>query len=109
MAPISLDQLYQVIEKQDVRIAQLQNEIEKLKAWSDLSDHYLQDMIDNNSSSIDRLRTVINEMHEANEINDRIEQLEEEDSLPVAQLLLTFIENNATEEQKEEMRHPNGY
>lgn len=109
MAPISLDQLYQVIEKQDVRIAQLQSEIEKLKAWSDLSDHYLQDMIDNNSSSIDRLRTVINEMHEANEINDRIEQLEEEDSLPVAQLLLTFIENNATEEQKEEMRHPNGY
>lgn len=109
MAPISLDQLYQVIEKQDVRIAQLQSEIEKLKAWSDLSDHYLQDMIDNNSSSIDRLRTVINEIHEANEINDRIEQLEEEDSLPVAQLLLTFIENNATEEQKEEMRHPNGY
>ena len=109
MAPISLDQLYQVIEKQDVRIAQLQSEIEKLKAWSDLSDHYLQDMIDNNSSSIDRLRTVINEMHEANEINDRIEQLEEEDSLPVAQLLLTFIENNATEEQKEEMKHPNGY
>ena len=109
MAPISLDQLYQVIEKQDVRIAQLQSEIEKLKAWSDLSDHYLQDMIDNNSSSIDRLRTVINEMHEANEINDRIEQLEEEDSLPVAQLLLTYIENNATEEQKEEMKHPNGY
>ena len=109
MAPISLDQLYQVIEKQDVRIAQLQSEIEKLKAWSDLSDHYLQDMIDNNSSSIDRLRTVINEMHETNEINDRIEQLEEEESLPVAQLLLTFIENNATEEQKEEMKHPHGY
>ena len=31
MAPISLDQLYQIIEKQDLRIASLQAEITKLK------------------------------------------------------------------------------
>ena len=104
--PISLDQLYQIIEKQDTRIATLQGEVEKLKAWSDLNDHYLQDMIDSNSMALDRLRTVINEMHEANEINDRLEQLEAEESMPVAQMLLTFIEENATEEQKEEMRNP---
>jgi uncharacterized small protein (DUF1192 family) len=29
--PISLDQLYQIVEKQDQRYAQLQAEIEKLK------------------------------------------------------------------------------
>lgn len=106
MAPISLDQLYQIIEKQDLRIAHLSTELEKLKMWSDLNDHYLQDMIDSNSSALDRLRTVINEMHEADTINDRIEELEAEESLPVAQLLLTFVEENATDEQKEELRNP---
>ena len=106
MAPISLDQLYQIIEKQDLRIASLQAEIAKLKNWSDLSDQYLQEMIDSNSSSIDRLRTVINEMHESDIINERIQELEEEEQMPVAQLLLEFIEENATEEQKEEMRNP---
>ncbi len=106
MAPISLDQLYIIIEKQDQRIAHLQSEIEKLKDWSDLNDHYLQDMIDSNSLALDHLRTVINEMHDANEINDRIEELQEEENLPVAQLLRTFIEENATDEQKEEMKNP---
>lgn len=106
MAPISLDQLYQIIEKQDQRIATLQNEISKLKNWSDLNNQYLQEMIDSNASSIDRLRTVINEMHEGNTINDRIQELETEEQMPVAQLLLEFIEKNATEEQKEEMRNP---
>lgn len=106
MAPISLDQLYQIIEKQDSRIASLQAEITKLKSWSDLNDQYLQEMIDSNSSSIDRLRTVINEMHESDVINERIQELEDEEQMPVAQLLLEFIEKNATEEQKEEMRNP---
>lgn len=106
MAPISLDQLYQIIEKQDLRIATLQAEITKLKSWSDLNDQYLQEMIDSNSSSIDRLRTVINEMHESDIINERIQELEEEEQMPVAQLLLEFIEENATDEQKEEMRNP---
>lgn len=106
MAPISLDQLYQVIEKQDMRIAHLASELEKLKEWSDLNDHYLQDMIDTTCSSVDHLRTVINEMHDADKINHRIEELEVEDTLPVAQLLRTFIENNASDEQKEEMRNP---
>ena len=63
-------------------------------------------MIDSNTGSIDRLRTVINEMHEADIINERIEELEVEESLPVAQLLLTFIEENATDEQKEELKNP---
>lgn len=100
MAPISLDQLVRIIEKQDLRIAQLQNEIEKLKSWSDLNDHYLQEMIDTNTSSIDRLQTVINELHEADTINHRIQELEEEDKLPVVQLLKNFIEANATEDIK---------
>ena len=106
MAPISLDQLYQIIEKQDMRIAHLASEIEKLKDWSDLNDHYLQDMIDTNTVTIDRLRTVINEMHDADKINRRIEELEIEESLPVAQMLRNFIEENASDEQKEEMRNP---
>lgn len=104
MAPISLDQLYQIIEKQDQRIAALANEISKLKNWSDLSDQYLQDMIDSNTGAIDRLRTVINEMHEADVINERIQELEEEEQTPVAQLLLEFIEENASDEQKEELK-----
>ena len=106
MAPISLDQLYQIVEKQDARYAQLQAEIEKLKDWSDLNDHYLQEQIDSVGSAVDRLTTVINEMHDADTINERIAELEAEDKMPVAQLLMSFIEQNATEEQKEEMRHP---
>ena len=106
MAPISLDQLYQIIEKQDQRIATLSNELAKLKSWSDLSDSYLQEMIDSNTNSIDRLRTVINELHDSDIINERIQELEEEEQMPVAQLLLEFIEENATEEQKEEMKNP---
>ena len=106
MAPISLDQLYQIIEKQDQRIAGLQSELTKLKNWSDLNDQYLQDMIDSNTGAIDRLRTVINEMHESDVINERIQELEAEEQMPVAQLLLEFIEENATDEQKEEMRNP---
>ena len=104
MAPISLDQLYQIVERQDQRIAALANEISKLKNWSDLSDQYLQDMIDSNTGAIDRLRTVINEMHEADVINERIQELEEEEQTPVAQLLLEFIEKNASDEQKEELK-----
>lgn len=60
-------------------------------------------MIDSNCTSIDRLRTVINEMHDADEINYRIQKLEEEDQTPVVQLLKNFIEENATAEEKEEL------
>ena len=101
--PISLDQLYMIVEQQDARYAQLQGEIEKLKAWSDLNDHYLQEQIDANGAAVDRLQTVINEMHEADVINERIEELKAEDEMPVAQLLLEFIEENASDEQKEEL------
>lgn len=104
--PISLDQLYMIVEKQDARYAQLQAEIEKLKSWSDLNDHYLQEQIDAVGTSLDRLQTVINELHDANEINERIEELKAEDEMPVAQLLMSFIEKNATEEEKEELRNP---
>lgn len=106
MAPISLDQLMMIVEKQDERLAYLQGEIEKVKIWSDLNDHYLTEMIEANNSAIDRLRTVINDLHEANTINDRIQELEEEDQMPVAQLLRNFIEEKATEEEKEELYHP---
>lgn len=106
MAPISLDQLYMIVEKQDARYAQLQAEIEKLKSWSDLNDHYLQEQVDAVGTSLDRLQTVINELHDANEINERIEELKAEDEMPVAQLLMSFIEKNATEEEKEELRNP---
>lgn len=105
MAPISLDQLFMIVEKQDKRIATLQGEIENLKAWSDLNDHYLEEMIEANGAAVDRLTTVINEMHEADIINERIEELKAEDEMPVAQLLLEFIEENATDEQKEELRY----
>lgn len=104
--PISLDQLYQIVEKQDQRYAQLQAEIEKLKNWSDLNDHYLQEQVDAVGASLDRLQTVINELHDANEFNERIEELKAEDEMPVAQLLMSFIEKNATEEEKEELRNP---
>ena len=103
--PISLDQLYMIVEKQDARYAQLQGELEKLKAWSDLNDHYLQEQIDANGAAVDRLTTVINEMHEADVINERIEELKAEDEMPIAQLLLEFIEENASDEQKEELQY----
>jgi len=106
MAPISLNQLMMIVEKQDMRIANLQSELEKLKAWSDLNDHYLQEMIEANASATDRLRTVINDMHDADIINDKIQELEEEDQMPVAQLLRNFVEKNATEEEKAELNNP---
>lgn len=105
MAPISLDQLFTIIERQDQRLAQLQSEIEKLKGWSDLNDHYLEERIEATSNAVDRLMTAVNELHDA-DIAERVKELEEEDQLPVAQLLLNFIEENATEEEKEEMRNP---
>ena len=103
MAPISLDQLYKIVEKQDSRYAQLQSEMEKLKSWSDLNDHYLQEQIDANGAALDRLLTVMNELHDHDIIVERVEELKEEDSMPVAQLLREFIEENATEEEKEEL------
>ena len=103
--PISLDQLFQIVEKQDARYAQLQGEMEKLKSWSDLNDHYLQEQIDAVGSSVDRLQTVINEMHDADIINERIEELKAEDQMPVAQLLRNFIEENASEDQKKELNY----
>ena len=86
----------------------MQSEIEKLKAWSDLGDHYLQEQVDATSQALDRLQTVINEMYDADTINERIEELKEEEEKPVDQLLMEFIEKNATEQQKEEMRNPKG-
>ena len=102
--PISLDQLYMIVEKQDARYAQLQGELEKLKAWSDLNDHYLQEQIDANGAALDRLVTVMNELHDHDIIVERVEELKEEDAMPVAQLLREFIEENASDEQKEELR-----
>jgi hypothetical protein len=81
--------------------------LERLKAWSDLNDHYLQEMIDANGSAVDRLRTVINDLHEADVINEQIQKLEEEEQMPVAQLLRNFIEENATEEEKAELNADN--
>ena len=107
MAPISLNQLFMIVEKQDERIARLQGELERLKVWSDLNDHYLQEMIDANGSAVDRLRTVINDLHEADIINEQIQKLEEEEQMPVAQLLRNFIEENATEEEKAELNTDN--
>ena len=106
MAPISLDQLYKIVERQDARYASLQAEVEKLKAWSDLNDHYLQEQIDANGAAVDRLMIVMNELHDHDVIVERVEELKAEDEMPVAQLLLEFIEENATDEQKEEMRNP---
>lgn len=103
--PISLDQLFQIVEKQDMRYAQLQSEVEKLKAWSDLNDHYLQEQIDANGSALDRLQAVINELHDSDIINERVEELKAEDEMPVVQLLRNFIEENATDEQKEELNY----
>lgn len=88
-----------LIEKQDFRIAQLQSEIEKLKAWSDLNDHYLREMIDANTASIDRLLTVINDLHDNDEILSKLHELEEEDRMPVAQLLRNFLEKNSPVEK----------
>ena len=105
MTRISLDQLFMIVEKQDKRIAALQGEIEKLKAWSDLNDHYLEEMIEANAAAVDRLQTVINEMHEADIINERIEELKAEDEMPVAQLLLEFIEENTSVEEQKELNY----
>ena len=105
MAPISLDQLFIIVEKQDARYAALQSEVEKLKSWSDLQDHYLQEQIDSVGSAVDRLQAVINELHDSDIINERIEELKAEDEMPVAQLLREFIEENAAEKQKEELHY----
>ena len=105
MAPINLNQLTILIERQDKQIAYLRDEIDKLKNWSDLNDHYLQEMIESLNDSMDRLRTAINELHEHDKVEERIRELEAEDALPTAQLLRNFIEKNATAEEQEEMQY----
>lgn len=106
MAPISINQLMEIVERQDKRIASLQNQINNLKSWSDLNDNYLQEMIDSNTTAMDHLRTVINDMHDADIINRKLEKLEKQEETPVAQLLKEFIEENATVEEKEELNYP---
>jgi hypothetical protein len=66
----------------------------------------LQEQIDANSAAVDRLMIVMNELHDHDIIVERMEELKAEDEMPIAQLLLEFIEENATDEQKEEMRNP---
>ena len=105
MAPINMNQLTILVERQDKQIAYLRDEIEKLKNWSDLNDHYLQEMIESLNDSMDRLRTAINELHEHDKVEERIRELEAEDALPTAQLLRNFIEKNATAEEQEEMQY----
>ena len=105
MAPINMNQLTILVERQDKQIAYLRDEIDKLKAWSDLNDHYLQEMIEALGDSIDRLRTAVNELHDHDKVEERIKELEEEDALPTAQLLRNFIEKNATAEEQEEMQY----
>ena len=73
-----MNQLVQIIEKQDLRISHLQSEIDKLKAWSDLNDHYLEEMVESQGSALDRLYTVIQEIHDGNVIEERLEELEKE-------------------------------
>lgn len=91
---IDMNQLTMLIEKQDFRIAHLQSEVEKLKAWSDLNDHYLREMIDANTAVVDRILTVINDLHNNDEILSKLHDLEKEDKMPVAQLLKNFLEKN---------------
>ena len=98
-----MNQLVQIIEKQDLRISHLQSEIDKLKAWSDLNDHYLEEMVESQGSALDRLYTVIQEIHDGNVIEERLEELEKEDAMPIAQLVKEFAEKNLTPEVAKEL------
>ena len=60
-------------------------------------------MIDSTGNAVDRLLTAVNELHDA-DIVKRVHELEQEDQKPVAQLLMDFIGDHASEEQKDKLR-----
>jgi NADH:ubiquinone oxidoreductase subunit D len=57
-------------------------------------------MIEAHGSALDRLLIAVNEMHDSDKVIERVQELEEEGQMPVAQLLRNCIEENATDEEK---------
>ncbi len=51
----TIQELYEIIQAQQVEINDLRDKYNKLKEWSDLNDFWLRDMIDALTDSVDKL------------------------------------------------------
>ena len=103
MNRLTLNQFITILEKYDERIAKLQDELAALKSWVDINDYYIKEMCEANSSALDCLQQAISELHDAETINQRVEELKNEDTMPIAQLVLAFVDEHLTEEERAEL------
>lgn len=52
---MTTEQLYEIIAIQQSEIEKLNKDLRILKEWSDLNDHYLREMIDSLTETVDNL------------------------------------------------------
>ena len=52
---MTIEELYEIIKKQQEEIDDLKDHLTRLKEWSDLNDYYLREMIDALTESVDVL------------------------------------------------------
>ena len=59
MAPFSVNDIYEATEYQQKEIDKLRADLDKLKAWIDLNDHYIRELIDALGETVDRILRVV--------------------------------------------------
>lgn len=59
MAPFTVNDIFEATEYQQKEIDKLRNEYEKLKAWTDLNDHYIRELIDTLGETVDKILRVV--------------------------------------------------
>lgn len=52
---MTIEELYEIIKEQQIKIAALEKELLLLRQWSDNNDYWLREMIDALTESVDRL------------------------------------------------------
>lgn len=77
MAPFTIDDAYDVVEYQQRQIDKLRQDHEKLRAWSDLNDRYIRELIDALTESVDRLLMCVDTSHITEELPKMIVAMQE--------------------------------
>jgi hypothetical protein len=57
--PFTTKELFEAFEYQQKQIDKLRADYEKLKAWSDLNDQYMRELVDTLSENVDKILQVV--------------------------------------------------
>ena len=57
--PFTIKELFEAFEYQQKQIDKLRQDYEKLKAWSDLNDQYMRELVDTLSENMDKILQVV--------------------------------------------------